>query len=66
MPARACASTPPADMPPSLDSAAQQTLEQRSAEVSAESATVWSLAVFEGTARTLPTDYSTINETGLL
>ena len=48
LPAHACPPTPPADMPPSLDSAAQQTLEQRSAEVSAESATVWSLTCLRG------------------
>ena len=48
LPAHARAPTPPADMPSSLDPAAQQTLEQRSAEVSAESATVWSLACLRG------------------
>ena len=37
-------------MPSSLDPAAPQTLEQRSAEVEARSATLWSLAAFEAIA----------------
>ena len=46
--AHARAPTPPADMPSSLDPTAQQTLEQRSAEVEARSATLWSLACLRG------------------